>query len=836
MSASVTSTNQTNSAPLVDTVNPIARYVRNIYFQDGQLLTCILAFLLYVLVAVSLDAAGYVPSKNTALFLPVTVGAFVLSAMMAYSRFDGFFAMSHSMFTGLAWILLLMSTLVEAEEMEPILRNGIPPFQARAYLILIKWVTWVESATSGIAQNDNYVFIFEIAFLLWWLTFLGVWSILRYGYTWRAVIPAGIVLLISTNYAKENNSTVGFLVVFALVAIMLLVRTNLAEQQLRWRAHRIRFSPDISLNFLRNGLMFSVIVVAMAAIAPSLGRNILLRNILTPVMAPVQEALETLKTKYYPSLDSRTTPAGSAFGSTLPLGGARNIGNELVMQVDASAGRYWRAVTFDTFNGRGWENTSTTELELNANGVAPIGAWDLRQPLTQTITLSALTGGVIFGAPDIYSISVPVDATYNQLSTQPFYAADPDSGLDETLLAPNQSVELTYIRSKRPLDVGDSYTVVSRQTSITQRLLRDAPTDYPTEISDIYLQLPENFSERVTTTAITVTATAETVYDKTRAIETYLRGFKYNEQIDAAPEGVDPVEHFLYDIQQGYCDYYATSMAVMLRSLGIPARTASGYAEGTYDEDSRVYFITARDAHTWVEVYFPNFGWVEFEPTAGESELRRPVGTDFEETFGDDFGNPNQERPMMDNGPDLLADEPFDPATNMPEEEPFFSGSVETIRNWPWWVNSLLSLLVTLFLLGMIFYVRLLRPAAFTPDMPPILYERMLRWAERIGLRVHERNTPFEQASRLSSVLPEGQDAIHKITQQYVDYQFRPHGYSATASLGQGKIEADQSASAAELPRTWVFLQKLFMRTWMRNLGRRIFSFGSRKGKYTLVR
>ena len=362
--------NQNKSAALSGTANPIARYIRNVYFQDGQLLTCILAFLLYMLVAISLDAAGYVPSKNTALFLPVTMGAFALGTMMAYSRFDGFFAMSHSMFTGLAWILLLMSMLVEAEEMEPILRNGIPPFQARAYLILIKWVTWVESATAGIAQNDNYVFIFEIAFLLWWLTFLGVWSILRYGYTWRAVIPAGMVLLISTNYARETNSTIGFLVVFALVAIMLLVRTNLAEQQLRWRAHRIRFSPDISLNFLRNGLMFSVVVVAMSAIAPSLGRNILLRNVLTPVTAPVQEALETLKTKYYPSLSSRTTPTGSAFGSTLPLGGARNIGNELIMQVDAAAGRYWRAVTFDTFDGREWNNTSTAELELNEAAIS----------------------------------------------------------------------------------------------------------------------------------------------------------------------------------------------------------------------------------------------------------------------------------------------------------------------------------------------------------------------------------------------------------------------------------------------------------------------------------
>lgn len=831
MSANVSSGVSTTS------LNPIHRYLRNIYFQDGQLLTAILAFLLYMLVAVALDAASYVPSKSTALFMPVTLGAYALGLLMAYSRFDGFFAMSHSMFTCLAWILLLMTSIVEVEEAEPILRNGIPSLQARAYLILIKWVTWVESAMAGVAENDNYVFIFEIAFLLWWLTFLGVWSIFRYGYTWRAVIPAGVVLLISTNYATERNSTVGFLVIFALIAIMLLIRTNLAEQQLRWRAHRIRFSPDISLNFLRNGLMFTVIVVAVAAIAPSLGRNAILRSALSPVTAPLQDSLETLKTRYYPSLDSRTTPVGSAFGSSLPLGGARNIGNELIMQVDAPTGRYWRAVTFDEFDGRTWNNTSSNELTFGAERTVPVGSWDLRQPLTQTVTLYSLTGNVIFGAPDIYRASVPIAATFNSVPALPLFSAEfvADSGVDEDV------IELTYIRSTRPLEVGDSYTVVSRQTAITQRLLRDAPQEYPAAITEKYLQLPENFSEQVGQTALDVTAGAETAYDKTKAVEQYLRGFEYDEQIDAPPEGVDPVSYFLYDLQRGYCDYYATSMAIMLRSLGIPARTASGYAEGTYDEESGLYLISARDAHTWVEVYFPNFGWIEFEPTAGESELRRPVGTDPSEVAdGSDADRSlGGDDPILDS--ELIAPEVDRPDSelNLPEDEPFFAGGVETIRNMPWWLNALLTIFSTLLILGLIFYVRLLRPAAFTPELPPILYERMLRWAERIGLRVNDHNTPLEQADRLARALPEGSKPIHVITQRYVDYQFRPHGYSAVASLGREKIESAQGGSeTSELPQAWVTLQRVFLRKWVRNFGRRFFRFRRRRQRdqFTLVR
>src|SRR5690606_37661819 len=137
---------------------------------------------------------------------------------------------------------------------------------------------------------------------------------------------------------------------------------------------------------------------------------------------------------------------------------------------------------------------------------------------------------------------------------------------------------------------------------------------------------PEDVSQRVIEDARTLTADRATVYAKARAIETYLRSFTYNDDIEAPPPGRDPVEYFLYDIREGYCDYYATAMVVMLRGLGIPSRVVSGYAEGSYDPETALYYIAERDAHTWVEVFFPGLGWVEFEPTAGESQLNRPSG------------------------------------------------------------------------------------------------------------------------------------------------------------------------------------------------------------------
>ncbi|MEZ4718811.1 MAG: hypothetical protein R2851_22355 [Caldilineaceae bacterium] len=174
-------------------------YSDNVYFLDGHVVIGILLLLLYLIVAVSLDAAGYV--GNMTLLVWTTLGAFVLGLLMSFSRFDGFFALSHSLFTGLAWILFLMTNIVSSDEIAPFISNGIPPLQAKAYFVLLQWLNWVESAVNQTANADNYVFIFEIAFLIWWLTFLGVWAVFRYGYTWRAIVPAGVVLVINTYYA-----------------------------------------------------------------------------------------------------------------------------------------------------------------------------------------------------------------------------------------------------------------------------------------------------------------------------------------------------------------------------------------------------------------------------------------------------------------------------------------------------------------------------------------------------------------------------------------------------------------------------------------------------------
>src|SRR5690606_29388818 len=151
---------------------------------------------------------------------------------------------------------------------------------------------------------------------------------------------------------------------------------------------------------------------------------------------------------------------------------------------------------------------------------------------------------------------------------------------------------------------------------------------YPEWVSGRYLQLPDTITPETVALAEELAGDLTNPYDKSIAIRDYLRAnIEYNDQIDAPPEGVDPVHHVLFNAPEAYCTYYASAMAVMLRSQGVPARLVSGYALGDYDEPSQSYRVRAVNAHTWVEVFSPSYGWIHSEPAASMPVAERPTSS-----------------------------------------------------------------------------------------------------------------------------------------------------------------------------------------------------------------
>ena len=148
--------------------------------------------------------------------------------------------------------------------------------------------------------------------------------------------------------------------------------------------------------------------------------------------------------------------------------------------------------------------------------------------------------------------------------------------------------------------------------------LRGAGRDYPPAVLLNYLQLPR-LDPRMAPLAEQITAAADNNYDKAVALERYLRThFGYTLQLGRSAHR-DPLAYFLFERKQGHCEYFASSMAVMLRTLGIPSRVVNGFRTGEFNDLTSQYLVRASNAHSWVEAYFPGHGWIRFDPHAGRA-------------------------------------------------------------------------------------------------------------------------------------------------------------------------------------------------------------------------
>ncbi len=246
---------------------------------------------------------------------------------------------------------------------------------------------------------------------------------------------------------------------------------------------------------------------------------------------------------------------------------------------------YFRAATYDRFTGSSWLRTGETR-QYEGNLDPPPGQY---REVTQTVTAESDTG--------------VMPAAYAPLSVAGDQAADTQV-TDQGALLPSET-----------LSEGDTYTVTSAVIDPEPSTLREAGTNYPAGINETYLQTGDLSNEFVDVTD-RITQNAENPYETARVIERYLESNKeYSLDVDR-PDG-NVAEEFLLNMDQGYCVYYATTMVMMLRSQGVPARYAVGYLPGTETAEN-TYTVRGLDSHAWVEVYFPGQGWVVFDPTPSD--------------------------------------------------------------------------------------------------------------------------------------------------------------------------------------------------------------------------
>ena len=197
--------------------------------------------------------------------------------------------------------------------------------------------------------------------------------------------------------------------------------------------------------------------------------------------------------------------------------------------------------------------------------------------------------------------------------------------------------DVTSIRPTARLNEGEQYRVDSTVSNASVGSLRAAPEAYPAW-TETYLQLPLGLPAEIGIQALQVTRGANNPFDGAVQIEQFLRTFAIDTQIDPAPAKRDSVAYFLFDVGRGYFDYHASAMVVMLRSMGVPARLAAGYVIRPEDRipNTNTYVISGSNSFAWPEVYFPDLGWIEFNPTPSEPTVTR-TGTDEELLSDEEF-------------------------------------------------------------------------------------------------------------------------------------------------------------------------------------------------------
>ncbi|HWQ13842.1 MAG TPA: transglutaminase domain-containing protein, partial [Roseiflexaceae bacterium] len=481
--------------------------------------------------------------------------------------------------------------------------------------ILIRALIWARILGAGGRGEDIVLFVVVLALVAWALGYATAWLLFRAHHPWLAVAMSGAIILLNYTFAYPKPDALFFL--FLGAALLLLVYQHIAGQQELWRAVRIEFPDFLPGRFLLAAALFCLVVVGGTALLPGDVSNAQAARAWRTIRRPFA-AMREAWNDAFSTINAPPGTSGSFVLRGVAVGGPRQLGEEVVMRVRSPEYEYWRAVAFDRYTGRLWQNTvgeraraalgvSTAEearTPLDPGQTLPQTELRARELVTQTVTLvQARNDGVITFGGQFRSVSLPALVQHGYVQSNGEQLAN--------------ATEMASVVTDVALEQSLTYTVTSHFATVDEQSLREAGTGYPEWVRGAYLQLPETLPGRVRELARQVVgrAGAANPYDKALAIQRHLRALPYDERRPAPPEGRDWADYFLFEGRPGYCDDFATAMVVLLRAEGVPARWVQGYAGGTLDPDSGEYVVRESVAHSWVEVYFPGYGWQRFEPT-----------------------------------------------------------------------------------------------------------------------------------------------------------------------------------------------------------------------------
>jgi transglutaminase-like putative cysteine protease len=448
---------------------------------------------------------------------------------------------------------------------------------------------------------------------LWIISIWIFWFVVKKKRVLAGIFPP---LIIITNVYR--NADVSIAAIFWILGICLLLNL-LAHQSLNedfWKLNRLSISLGIRRKTIQYAFLLSAGLVVLAGTITSPRLDEIIDEIRERQKASSASSQGSVSPADDISLEAELGPSkvlgDAAFGrfpNTHLVGSGPELAETEVMYVkiddphpESTERYYLRSATYNTYTLHGWLTADKGFILFEPASVDSIGYSPNEKLIYQEVTLleDIEQGNLMYSVGEIAVADVPYYATFHTKFKNDTYT--------DIFATVTQETEYT------------AYSIVPH---FGEEELRQTSQDYPAWITSKYLQIPEEVPDRVYNLALRLTATEPTPYDRALAIEQFLRQFEYTLDLEEPPDYHDIVDYFLFELQKGYCDYFASSMVVLSRAAGIPARLVTGYTTSTYDLENDLYIVTADQAHSWAELYFRDFGWVPFEATPGRPALDR---------------------------------------------------------------------------------------------------------------------------------------------------------------------------------------------------------------------
>ncbi len=800
--------------------------------NDGWIAGALLVLNL-VVVVVSVEQADWVPSPNLVqlLFLAMLTG-------LALYRIPIWSAalLPVGLAVGLALILWQLSSF----SIDGVRVGG-------AGQVLTRLDLWLDAARTGSINIDRLPFSFVLMTATWLTGFLGSWLFLRYGNFWGVFVLGGIGLLSNLTFLPPNTAFhLGF---YLFTALLLVARVQAIRRKHEWERRAVKVDDHLAGLSLSDSFGLTVLVILVAFLLPVAPKLGVVNDAYESMRSPL-ESMEDDFNRLFAGLPARRPMGYRIWDDVMALQGSINPTTTQVLWVDSPAELYWKARTYGTYNGKGWLSKNTVTVPLGYAPEFSLGTVDrLRAEITYTVTPLYASKKIFSGdhvlevdrdvmietqAPPVFNIDV---AGLQRGEVLPHYLRDVGEALVQTVTdgglavsdgdlarsLPSQfrldevervggrvsRVQITEALPAIPevlsvsspggkFKAGEPYRVTSAISLATPDLLSLAGSVYPAWVWERYTQLPSDLPQRVRDLASGVTSGATTPYGKAKALELHLKtAYPYNLTVKPPPFNADGVDHFLFTLKQGYSEYFGSAMTVMLRSVGIPSRLAVGYTAGDQVGEQETYAVTDSHSHAWVEVYFPGYGWIPFEPTPGETL-------------------PAAYQPGSDNQAELagsLADiDPFDEdcldGFDVCEEDlqslASFGGGSNSGRGssiiglWPW-VLSVLGGSLVVWGITRWFWNRFMA----VPGNPTVAFQRMTTLASMAAAGPADYQTPYQFGHRLQQVLPTQETPVSIIVAAYVRSRYG----NKTPKASERRLSA-VAWQRLRLPMLWAVIRR----------------------------